>query len=60
MAGYDGDAVFVLECEVGVYEDEESRDRFGEREGRGEQRPGVRVGVEDDCEEGGRRTLNAC
>ena len=47
VAGYHGDLVGVVEGEVGVDEDEEVCYRFGEREGVGEESPGVRVRVED-------------
>jgi hypothetical protein len=41
---------------VGVYEDEDVGYGFGERESWSKECPGMRVGVKDDDEKGGRGT----
>lgn len=51
VGGYYGDLVAVVDGQVGVYEDEEVGREGWEWESVGEDPPGVRVGVEDDCEE---------
>jgi hypothetical protein len=48
VRGDDGDFVGVVTGEVGVEEDEDVGDCGGEREGGFEDRPGMRVCVEDD------------
>lgn len=54
VGGDYADFVGVVEGEVGVDEDEEVGDGGGEGEGWGEKSPCVRVGVEDDGQEGWR------
>jgi len=47
MAGYDSNLVGVVDCEMGVYEDEEIGDGFREGDDGREEGPCVRIGVED-------------
>ena len=54
MARYDSDLVGVIESQMGVYEDKEIGDCFGEGEGVCKEGPGVGVRVEDDGQEGRR------
>jgi len=50
VTSYYGYLICVIDGEVGIYEDEEVGYGFGEREGGGEECPGVRIGVEDNDE----------
>ena len=48
MAGYDGYLVCVVECQVGVYKDNQVGDGFGEGKLASEEGPGMRIRVEDE------------
>lgn len=56
VACYHGYLVCIVDCEVGVYEDEDVRYRFREGQSWGEECPGMRVRIEDNYQEGRRRT----
>ncbi len=53
MASQDRNSIGIITGQVGIYEDEEIGDGFGEREGAGEGGPGIRVCIKDDSQQRG-------
>jgi hypothetical protein len=56
VACYYSHLIGIVDCKVGVYEDEDIGYGFGEGESWSKECPGMRVGVKDDDEKGGRGT----
>lgn len=54
VACHDSNLIGVIHSEVSIYEDDNIGYGFGEGEGGCEKRPGMRIGVEDYDEKGGR------
>ena len=54
MARYDGHLVGIIKSQMGIYEDEEVCHSLREGKCVGQERPSMRICVEDDSEEGWR------
>lgn len=59
MAGDDGNLVGMIEGKMGVDENEEIGDGSGKGECIGEESPSIGVGIENDGQEGGRRSFES-
>ena len=55
VRGDDGDLVGMIECQVGIDEDEQGSEEGVEREDWGEDGPGLRIGIDHNYEERGGR-----